>query len=57
MKEIKLTQNKVVLVDDEDFYYLNKFKWSAQKDINTWYAVRMEASNNRSKNKQICIKI
>jgi hypothetical protein len=36
----------VALVDDEDFGYLNLFKWYAKKsgknDGESWYAVRME---------------
>jgi phenylalanyl-tRNA synthetase alpha subunit len=39
MKEIRLTQNKVTLVDDEDFERLNKQNWHAQRNKQTWYAV------------------
>lgn len=40
MKQIQLTQGKVALVDDEDFDYLNQFKWAAAKFPNNYYAVR-----------------
>lgn len=40
MKEIKLTQGKVALVDDEDFDRLNQFKWYAMRDGCTFYAAR-----------------
>ena len=40
MKEIQLTQGKVALVDDEDFEFLNQWKWFAKKDRNTFYVVR-----------------
>jgi hypothetical protein len=40
MKEIKLTQNMVALVDDEDFENLNRFKWCVSKRDKTHYACR-----------------
>lgn len=43
MKEIKLSQGKVSLVDDEDYEYLNQFKWFADKHRNTYYAGRQES--------------
>jgi hypothetical protein len=38
MMKIYLTRNLFALVDNEDFDYLNKFKWHAHKNGNTSYA-------------------
>lgn len=38
MREIKLTQGQVALVDDEDFERVNRLKWYAEKRGNTFYA-------------------
>lgn len=48
MKEIKLTQGKIAVVDDSDFDQVNQFKWYAVKDKRRWYAKRTvkEGSKN-----------
>lgn len=40
MKEISLTKGLVSFVDDEDYEYLNQYKWYAHKSRNTFYAER-----------------
>lgn len=50
MQTIKLTQNKVAIVDDEDFTYLNQWKWYARKDRHCFYAQRKFKSGEKWKN-------
>jgi hypothetical protein len=49
MKEIKLTQGKVAIVDDDDFDYLSQFKWCANKHGKTFYAERADYSHGKPK--------
>ena len=47
MEEIKLTQGKIALVDDEDFERLNNFKWCAFKNGHSHYAERSVQDNGK----------
>lgn len=46
VKEISLTQEQVALVDDEDFKWLNQYKWYANwcNSTESFYAIRMDSS-------------
>ncbi len=52
MKRIELTQGQFALVDNADYDWLNRFKWSADWNNHTksFYAAR----NSRTKNGKIC---
>jgi hypothetical protein len=47
MKEIELTQGLFTQVDDEDFEYLNQWKWYAIKSSQTYYAVRRDVLSKK----------
>jgi len=48
MKEIKLTQNQVALVDDDMYEELNQWKWFASRNGKLFYALRrMTVSGKR----------
>lgn len=49
MKEILLTQDKVTIVDGEDFEKLNQFKWCAFFNGKNWYGQRGIWINGKQK--------
>lgn len=47
MKEIKLTQGKIAFVDDDNYEWLNQWKWCAQRNGNNFYAKRQVTVNGK----------
>lgn len=49
MKEIKLTQGQIAMIDDEDFHFVSKYKWHASKGLKnrSFYAYRKDNSTGR----------
>ncbi|MCX5634203.1 MAG: AP2 domain-containing protein [Phycisphaerae bacterium] len=52
-RRIKLTQNKFAIVDPEDYGKLNRHKWFAKNDKNTYYAARIEGERKIYMHRQI----
>jgi len=50
---IKLTQGKYAIVDPEDYVELNRHKWFAKNDKNTYYAARIENGKKIYMHRQI----
>ena len=46
MKKVKISKNKVVLVDDSDFKLVNSYRWYAEKHRSTYYAYNSVRKGN-----------
>ncbi len=49
MKKIPLTQGKFALVNNDNYKWLRRWKWSAARNCNVWYAARSEYTNGKKK--------
>ena len=49
MKEISLSQGKVAIVDDEDYEYLNQWKWYVVNNRRNSYAIRLARDSNNKR--------
>lgn len=49
MKQIELSQNRVAIVNDDDFKWLSKWNWSFLKGRTTGYAVRTIQQSKQQK--------
>lgn len=49
MKEITLSRDLKAQVDDEDYDYINKWKWSAMPRGKNFYAIRIKKINGKNK--------
>jgi hypothetical protein len=52
-KLIPLTQGQFAIVDNQDYDWLNQWKWHAQKGKTTYYATRVDYSNGKKNRKLI----
>jgi hypothetical protein len=57
MKQIKLTQGQIAIVDDDKYEYLNQWRWHAQKHGRTYYAVRTQSYYVNDIYTRICIQM
>lgn len=51
MKIIKLTQNQIALIDDDDYERVNQYRWCAKwhKKLKSFYAGRTDYTNSKQK--------
>jgi len=53
MKKIPLSQGKFTIVDDADYDWLMKIKWSATKSAHNWYVVNGKTGKRRYMHREI----